>query len=348
MLRPRRALLPVAFAIVSAACYAPRTPPAAVVRCAGPPARHAGWRHRWSRVVAGLGPAHHSASDPIVHPGEPVRVAGRFAYGPADKQLEHERVTLWLEESACGTWRRLATARTDEEGRVAIDLPPEAVTHLGPTLYSLVVDGDRSAAYGMIWVLPRGAPIVVLDVDGTLTTGDRQLAGRLALGTPAAVRPGAARLVRRYRARGVQPVYLTGRPTLLRAATRAWLESRGFPPGPILTAPGLGAALPTASHVGAFKRAALRHLVDTGLHIEAAYGNARTDVCAYAEAGIDPARTFIVGDHAGAACPGHAPTRPIADYRTRVRKVDAARAVSPPPARPRADGSERSPSAGPP
>jgi len=52
----------------------------------------------------------------------------------------------------------------------------------------------------------------------------------------------------------------------------------------------------------------------TGVVVAAAYGNALTDVCAYAEAGIPPARTFIIGPHAGAACDRSSVTQAVRTY----------------------------------
>lgn len=45
-----------------------------------------------------------------------------------------------------------------------------------------------------------------------------------------------------------------------------------------------------------------------------AFGNSSTDICAYADAGIQPENTFIIGDNAGHACSGFAASQPIDSY----------------------------------
>ena len=69
-----------------------------------------------------------------------------------------------------------------------------------------------------------------------------------------------------------------------------------------------------------------------GLDIQVAYGNATSDICAYAELRIDPAATYIIGQHAGAACDGYESIVAVTDYPTPNRR--AARAARASPAEP--------------
>jgi hypothetical protein len=61
---------------------------------------------------------------------------------------------------------------------------------------------------------------------------------------------------------------------------------------------------------------------DQKLRMVAAYGNATTDICAYAEAGISAAVTYIAGKHAGEACGDGEPTQPIANYRDHAETLE--------------------------
>jgi hypothetical protein len=57
--------------------------------------------------------------------------------------------------------------------------------------------------------------------------------------------------------------------------------------------------VPTDAGVGAFKRDFMRTLMDGGLAIDAAYGNASTDIFAYLSAGLPGGQVWIIGSHGG-------------------------------------------------
>ena len=59
--------------------------------------------------------------------------------------------------------------------------------------------------------------------------------------------------------------------------------------------------LPSTAGVGGYKADYLADLQLAGLHLEVAYGNAATDVFAYAEAAIPNDATFVLGRHGGEA-----------------------------------------------
>jgi hypothetical protein len=149
---------------------------------------------------------------------------------------------------------------------------------------------------------------------------------------------GAFDVAHHWAAQGYLPIYLSGRPYLFDAITRRWLDAH-LPAGPLFLTRSVEESMP--SRVTAYKRDALTHLIGAlgleraaarravseggaqgprsrgpvrVLELEAAYGNAPTDVCAYAEAGLDPAATFIIGAHGGEACPGYAATQPVGSY----------------------------------
>jgi hypothetical protein len=295
--------VPVAAAEPAAGCPGPQVGPAQ------------GWRHTRNRAFSTLvGDAGHAADDPMVNPGSSAQVEGKFAYGTVSKDLQDEDVTLWL-QVRCGQWRPVTTARTDSDGRARFQVDAAHIPVAGAYPFELVVLGDGSRAQGHIYVVPRGTPAALFDIDGTLTTGDGQLIKEV-VGGDASVRPGAVEVVRQHVAAGHMPIYMSGRSYNLRELTRDWLRKNGFPRGPLITTRKLGQAMPTTGGVGRFKLETIDVMTGgVGVAIRFAYGNASTDVCAYAQAGLPPARTYIIGKHAGDACAGYPPTNGLADYR---------------------------------
>jgi hypothetical protein len=285
----------------------------------------ADWRHGLiSPATVALGLPQHSAVEPIVNPGADIAVAGKFAYGVISKDLEDEDVELWLRlpdlgGEDCGAWRSVGRATTDSDGRATVSVDPALVPEPGAYDFRFVVRGDRTAARGAVWVVEPGTALVLFDVDGTLTIGDSEIFEQVLLGQDPEMYAAADTVVSTYAGAGYQPLYVTGRPYFLNPATRTWLEAHGFPPGPVRTADDVGSVLPTEGGVQTDKREYLRDLIaETGVSIPYAYGNATTDICAYAEAGIDPARTHIIGPHAGEACAGYGPTVALEDYPTHL------------------------------
>ncbi|HET6583427.1 MAG TPA: hypothetical protein VFG69_08265, partial [Nannocystaceae bacterium] len=179
-----------------------------------------------------------------------------------------------------------------------------------PGEYALhfVVAGDGTSARASLWVLERGTPIVVFDIDGTLTQSDaevnRDVLDRYFDGmydgdyAPKVYTDGAA-LADLWFDKGVLPVYLSGRPYWLSDYTRGWLAAESFPHGLVRTTDRHREVVPKVDGVGKFKAATLRRLLDLGLDVQAAYGNAKTDIWAYADVGVPIDRTFIIGPHAG-------------------------------------------------
>ncbi len=273
--------------------------------------------------------AAHAAEDPIVRLGDGAEVSAKFAYGRRGRDLEREHVSLFMAADPCGPWTLVGTARTDRDGRASVQVPATLLPSVGAYPLRWVVQGDLSGSEGTLYVVPPHAPTVVFDVDGTLTTDDGEVFEELLLGRTADVRQGGQDLVRRYAAAGYVVVYITGRPYPLRDSTRAWLRGQGFPDAPLITTARFRHALPGRRFVQRYKVDALRALqTDSGLHLSFAYGNASTDVCAYAQAGVSPVATFIAGD-AVEACEGYAaPVSVPGDYLSHLRTLSV------PPAHP--------------
>jgi phosphatidate phosphatase PAH1 len=287
-----------------------------------PPSPSGEFRRKRSRISARMGRSHHSAVDVVVAPGQSASIEGKFAYGKLSKDLEHEDVTLYLERGE--RWKRIESARTNHDGRARFEVPGALLRRPGAHRVALVVHGDKTKAFSTIWVLPRGHRVVVFDIDGTLTTGDSEIVGNTLTGDPIAMRPDADALAEYWAKNKAQPIYLTGRPYMYNASTRRWLQAKGFPRGPVITVKFVGQARPSSGGVGAFKQRWLTRLVERGYKVLAAYGNAKTDVCAFAKAGIPPRSTFIIGKHGGRACSKgrrYPPSQGIPSFGAHLRQL---------------------------
>ena len=235
------------------------------------------------------------------NPGTVVTIGGKFAYGATSKDLEDEWVNVFVHD--CQGYRLVAQALTDDDGRVAVELDTDDLP-AGVYDLQLEVAADASFATAKLWLLPAGTHVTVSDIDGTLTTSDAQLIidlfdDILAGSYVPHAYPGGPALTGAHAGHGEILVYLTGRPYGLTDSSRQWLAELGFAPGILHTTDSSGEGFPANSGVGEYKRAYLQRLLDAGLVIDTAYGNASTDIYAYAEAGIDPADTWIIGPHAG-------------------------------------------------
>lgn len=107
-------------------------------------------------------------------------------------------------------------------------------------------------------------------------------------------------------------------------ATRHWLADHAFPRGPLKLVLETSEALPFDSFVGAVKQRTIEALQQQqGLAIDFAYGNATTDICAYAGASIATTSTFIIGPNVGQGCDGGAPTQAIQIYPEHLVELPA-------------------------
>lgn len=233
-------------------------------------------------------------------PTEPVLRGLKSRTAPA-KGLEGlpvagEPVEVWRPR-ADGTWTRSGAHPTDADGRYAIDLSGEPTLSIGDNVAYAVLEGDGTCAVHHVLVLPAGTPVVVTDIDATLTTSDAEMIKQIADGDYDPELMGhAAELTTAWVAKGYVMIYLTARPRQFRAETRTWLDAHGFATGPVITC----ATLTTGEATRSYKSTWLSRVIDTlGWHVVAAYGNADTDLEAYADAGIPKAATFIIGPLAG-------------------------------------------------
>ena len=298
------------------------------------------WNHSFTTGVETVlqGAANHRGQDVVVNPGQLPVLIGKFAYGTFDKDLKDEWVEVWIQlDPPCGAWTKLGEVLTSEDGEYGtqygieddggrVFFPIDASAAPGPGAYPIVmlVKGDLSMAAFNLFVVKPGRRMVLTDIDGTMTTSDFQLVAELFMDIFSgsfvpAMYADANTVMQRYHDKGYDLVYVTGRPDMLKDATRNWLDQQGFPRGVIHLTDTNAQALPTASGVQAYKTDFLQLLIGThGVAIDYAYGNATTDIGAYAAVGIAKDRTFIIGANGGTDG-----TQALTDYTSHLPYVDA-------------------------
>jgi phosphoglycolate phosphatase-like HAD superfamily hydrolase len=281
-------------------------------------------------VIAALGNPHHRALDAIVREGAPTWVIAWFAYGAEHAGLRGEDVDIYILDH-CTQWRRIGSAVTTREhehaeiggvpdigGRVYFEIPASERLAVGMHRVLVVACGDRSSAEATIDVVGANTPVVVSDVDGTLTQSENaEIWSDLHVAEDPTAHPGAPDVLRALASRGYHIVYLTARPEWLTMRTHRWLDTHGFPPGVVRTSfSELGCVGASAQ---AFKTRSLAALAaDLGHAPSCGFGNRPTDVAAYRTAGIEAGHCYyyqLAGDLAG----GHR----VDDYRTLVATFEA-------------------------
>lgn len=269
------------------------------------------WEHTASNLVVASGSPTHRGRDAIYTVGEAQWIIGKIAYGTSDKDLKDEDVDVWLDRGCGGAWEKLGTTRTTEEnahatvegvedtgGRVYFQMRAGKELALGRHRVRLVVAGDLSSTDLLVDVVPKNAPVVVSDVDGTLTSSETAELPALAQGELPQAQPDAAAVIRALVKKGYRPIYLTARPEWLTARTKEFLAANGFPAGIVHTTTGLTGALDDAA--AEFKSAELALIAKKQLSIQWAFGNKESDTDAYDAANVQPKnqRVFLQVDDA--------------------------------------------------
>lgn len=213
--------------------------------------------------------------------------------------LGGETVSLWT-WNANGRWDQLDIVTTDTEGTIGAyryDLSGENAFPIGDHVAYAVLHADGTCAPHGIFSWPAGTRFIVTDIDGTMTLADSELTRQIT--DPSYVQvnnEGAPALLQAWAAKGYKVVYLTARPHSFRLLTRDWLELKGMPYGPVITAE----SLVFGASAREYKAAAISEMVNTfGWELVAAYGNADSDIEAYELAEHPKDRTFIIGELAG-------------------------------------------------
>ncbi|RAL23678.1 hypothetical protein DL240_05830 [Lujinxingia litoralis] len=265
------------------------------------------WENFSSRAIAALSDWH-SAQDVITHPAREAVLTGKFTYGPTSKDLQGERIEVWMDDCS-GEYVRVGEGLTDSDGRVALTMAPDVLPPVGAYALYLRVMGDNTYTRSMMRVLPQGTKLLVFDIDATLTTSDTELFADIFndLFEPIfdgdyvpEARAGATDITQvRHGEHGYQLVYMTGRPYWLTAQSREWLIDQGMAPGHLRLTSSNSESMPTEGGVGTYKAEFLAYLQGLGFEVTVAYGNATTDIYAYAQAGVPLDRTYILGAHGG-------------------------------------------------
>jgi len=261
------------------------------VRCASAPNAGAKkpWRHFGSNIVA-LQSAKHRGFDLVASSAEAAqKLSGEISYGLIDKSLEDERVDVF----AClaGSWAKIGTVITDDEGIFDLTLTGDARLPIGMRDLFVSVQGDRTGTRFLAFVAPPATALAVSDVDGTLTSSENAFPAWLVVGGDIGLHAGAPAIFDGLAGRGYQPVYLTARGDIFTADTRAWLAAKGMPRGPLRLAPHL-ITLPGGDTVE-LKAEILADLNATGLDVEVGIGNRGSDVSAYQQTGLPGDRVLV-------------------------------------------------------
>lgn len=279
-----RSLLLVALTAASANA-APAKPVFTDTRCATPPeVKAVGFRHKRSKLIAKTGSPNHRGIDLIASEDDKVQViAGKLAYGKIDKDIDKEDVEVF----ACvdANWKSLGVARTDDDGRFSITLGDNRLPVGMRDLYVAAL-GDGSGAYFVGYVAPRGTGVVVSDVDGTLSWSENSIIKQVIdRDKDIKPRPHAPEALTKL---PYPVVYTTARGDVFINLTRNWLQRHGFPRG--LLRLSTGAFAKPGSSAIKYKTGTLKALA---VPIAAGIGNRKSDITAYTNVGLDPARIFI-------------------------------------------------------
>jgi len=169
--------------------------------------------------------------------------------------------------------------RTDASGRAFLELGPVSAGH---HRYRVRLAGGAGEAEALVRAVPRGEPVFVADIDGTVSRGTSV---GFALHGNSRVIPfeGAGEALGEI-ARRAAVAYLTARDHVLLAKTRDWLRSHAFPEGPVL----LRRVRIWSASSRRHKIACLEELRSRGINLRWGIGDRRGDVEAYAAAGLAP------------------------------------------------------------
>ena len=259
------------------------------VRCAGSP--DAGpaldFNHVSSELISALGDPRHRGFDLIAPASaETQSIEGWISYTIADKALEDEIVDVFAcRETA---WQFIGSALTDDEGHFALALAGNDRLPIAMRDLYVSVLGDRTGVGFIGYVAPDDQPLIVSDVDGTLTSSENAFLETIALGTEPDTQPGAPEAYADAVSRGYQLVYVTSRGGQYTTDTRTWLDDKGFPRGPVRLSPSF-VTLPGGDTID-YKTQTIGALA---LPVVMGVGNRASDVTAYGNVGLSATATFV-------------------------------------------------------
>ena len=152
--------------------------------------------------------------------------------------------------------------------------------------FLMVVKGDLTSTEVFVDIVPSGTPIIVTDVDGTLTTTENEEFTALLTGSLPNANPDSAEVLTALAEKGYRVFYMTARPEFLGRRTREFLDANGYPLGLVHTTLSFTGA--TGQAAADYKTDELAVLAGRGLVPSWAFGNTATDAEAYVNANIQP------------------------------------------------------------
>lgn len=238
----------------------------------------------------------HMVYDAMAKSGTSATIVGKFDYDAVlHKDLEGEYVHVYIYGTGMNAWNYVGRYTTNSDGKITANL---GVRPAGDYLVRMVVEGDLSTVDGYLTVVEPGRKAVLFDVDGTLTINDFEAYADYVGIKTATAHSYAKETVNAYRDKGYQIIYLTARPYWTTKDAREWFSNKGLNPWHYTPNPYGDGPIPPDTQ--AHKTNYILYLRNTiGLDIVRAYGNATTDIAAYADGGIAKANTWIIGDYAG-------------------------------------------------
>ena len=194
------------------------------------------WRAPWDSVesmeLARNAPAAHYTTDRVVHVGDPVTLGATMKYG--DEPMAGEWVRIFV--GSCNGWDQVGVKKTSGDGEILKRMD----NRLSAGVYAVVYQsaGDATKVRGQLWVLPRRARVVAIDLHGAAFEPSVE-------GNPAStveVIPAAAELSQWHARQGRVVVYLDDGqhhsqaiPRRQRLETlRSVLQDRDFVVGPVV------------------------------------------------------------------------------------------------------------------
>lgn len=230
-------------------------------------------------AASGCGRAVLTVDDVVLLPERPTlftaQLERKTPFG-VRRSVEGATVSFWCGEECMGL------ALTDEDGRVHVtrSLPGGATPRIVEA--RAVVGRNHLRESGPIHLWDPDRVIVAVDVDKTLSDTDWEALLLDHVDTESRPLPGSVRALQEL-SNDYYLLYVTNRPTFLRAKTRRWLELHGYPKAPLVTAPDVKSLL----HNRAGRKFALlvgykRFLPNLLIGV----GDKESDVAAYSAAGM--------------------------------------------------------------
>lgn len=205
-----------------------------------------------------------------------------------------ERVQIFASEE--GQWINIGSTTTNADGFYDFDIPAEHQVGVGNHRMLAVLEATGTCNEHGVFVWPAQTKSVISDIDGTLTRDDAEFLSQLSNNALIPLQNEAAdAMMQAWDDKGFAVTYLTARPNEFRWLSRVWLREEGFPFGPMETAETFVYGASAREYKGRFVTA--MHALN--YEFAAAYGNAESDVQAYADGGIPKAVTFTINEAAG-------------------------------------------------